>query len=191
MRKTKDKEKFVLATKLLVDATGKKMGKTEGNMVNLDESPNDMLGKIMSWPDEIIIPAFELCTRVSSEEIEEIKRISNPRDQKAKLAFEIVKMFHGEKEAEKASEEFDRVHREGELPAEMEIFSTDRKEYPVIDLLCDAKLVPSRKEAKRLAEAGAVDIDGIVQKDWQKSIEIKDGLVIKVGKRRFVKINLK
>ncbi len=191
MKKLKNKEKFVLATKLLVDASGKKMGKTEGNMVNLDENPNDMYGKIMSWPDELIDLCFELCTRVSLSEIEEIKKMQNPRDQKVRLAREIVKMYHGEKLAEKAEEEFNKIHRDKELPTDIAEFSTDKKEYFIPDLLCDSGLVSSKNEAKRLVEAGAVDVNDVTEKDWRKNIEIKDGMIIKVGNRKFVKIKIK
>lgn len=191
MRKIKDKEKFVLTTKLLVDATGKKMGKTEGNMVNLDENPNDMYGKIMSWPDGLIALCFEICTRVSLDEIEKIKSMPNPRDQKALLAKEIVRMYHGEEAAQKAEEEFNKVFHNKELPSDIPVFETDKKEYFVLDLLCDSKMTPSKNEAKRLVQAGAVDIDDKTEKDWRRSVELKDGMIIKVGSRKFIKIILK
>src|SRR4030043_655259 len=74
MKALKNKEKFVLTTKLLNDPSGKKMGKTEGNIINLDEKPNEMYGKIMSWPDSLIFPGFELCTDLSIEEVNQIKK---------------------------------------------------------------------------------------------------------------------
>jgi tyrosyl-tRNA synthetase len=199
MKKMKNKEKFVLATKLLVDALGKKMGKTEGNMVNLDEGPNEMFGKIMSWPDGLIINCFELCTRVPMDKIEEIKKIPNPRDQKVILAKELVAMFHGLKPAELAEEEFNKVHRNKELPEDMLIFyipgGSQVKEYFSLDLLCDAKLASSKNEAKRLIEAGAVSVIFNSQDkkltNWRESIKIENGMVIKVGNRKFAKINFK
>ena len=72
------KDKFVVATKLLVDASGKKMGKTEGNMVSLDQEPGDMFGRIMSWPDELIASGFELLTDVPMAEIENMKKEIRP-----------------------------------------------------------------------------------------------------------------
>ncbi|HCC59996.1 MAG: tyrosine--tRNA ligase [Candidatus Staskawiczbacteria bacterium RIFOXYC1_FULL_37_43] len=194
MKKMKNKEKFVLTTKLLVDSVGKKMGKTEGNMVNLDESPAEMFGKIMSWPDELIHLTFEICTRVAPDEIDEIIKIPNPRNQKAILAKEIVKMYHGEKEAKKAEEEFDKVFRNKELPTDIPVFQTDKNNYFVLDLLFDAKLSFSKNEAKRLVEGGGVEIQIGEKKekvaDWEKEIIIEDGMIIKVG-RKFVKIKLK
>ena len=88
-------EKFVLTIKLLEDPSGKKMGKTEGNMITLNDSPKNMFGKIMSWPDTMIALGFELCTNYSLDKIEEIKKKlqdtkHNPRDLKADLAKEII-----------------------------------------------------------------------------------------------------
>jgi len=202
MKKMKDKEKFVMATKLLVDSTGKKMGKTEGNMVNLDESPDQMFGKIMSWPDGVIISGLEILTDVLTTEISDYaKAISenkmNPKDAKIKLAKNVVATFYGAVVAEKAEEEFDKVHRNNELPSDVPILEISKGSYHLVDLLClpagrqAIVLAPSKKEAKRLVEAGAVDIDNVTERDIKKIIEIKNGMVIKVGSRRFVKIVLK
>ncbi len=194
MKKMKNKEKFVLTTKLLVDSMGKKMGKTEGNIVALDEAPEQMYGKIMSWPDNLVSIGFELCTRVSLAEIEEIKKMPNPRDQKSRLAKEIVKMYHSQKEAEKAEQEFNKIFRDKQLPDEMPVFETEKNLYPVLDLLCDSELAPSKKEAKRLIEGSAVTVKtGEAENkitDWKKQISLEDGMVIKVGSRRFAKIKL-
>jgi tyrosyl-tRNA synthetase len=194
MRKMKNKEKFVLTTKLLTDPTGKKMGKTEGNMINLDDNPGDMYGKIMSWPDELIGLGFELCTKASLTEIGQIKS-QNPRDAKARLAKEIVKIYHGEKEAEKAEEEFNKVFRNKELPSDIPVFETSRKEYSVLDLLSDTKLVSSKNEAKRLVEGNAVEIISGENKtkilDWKTEVRLEDGIIIRIGSRRFVKIKIK
>lgn len=188
MKKMKNKEKFVLTTKLLVDPAGKKMGKTEGNMINLDDGAQDMFGKIMSWPDSLIDLGFEICTRVENP------GASNPRELKAKLAKEIVKMYHGEKEAQKAEEEFNKIFRDKELPNDIPVFSIDKKIYPILDLLCDSGLAPSKSEARRLVAGGAVEIikgeDKIKINDWKKEINLENGMVIKVGSRRFIKISL-
>lgn len=188
MKKMRNKDMFVVATKLLVDPTGKKMGKTEGNMINLDDDPKEMYGKVMSWPDSLTSLGFELCTRIS---MDEASKIVNPRDAKARLAREIVKMYHGEKAAANAEEEFNKVFRNKELPSDIPVFQTEKKQYFVLDLLIDTKLAPSKNEAKRLVEAGAVDIDNKTEKDWKKSVELRDGIIIKVGSRKFIKIKLK
>lgn len=192
------KEKFVITTPLLENPkTGKKlMSKSEGGFVALNDPPAEMYGKVMSLADEAIIPCFKFCTEVPMVNINEMENALkintvNPRDVKAKLAKEIVKMYHGEKEAEKSEEEFDKVFRNKELPDDMPIFQTDKKEYFVLDLLFDSKLASSKNEAKRLVEEGAVDVDGKTEKEWKKTLELKDGMIIKVGSRKFVKIKLK
>jgi tyrosyl-tRNA synthetase len=124
MKKMKGKEKFVLTTKLLADPTGKKMGKTAGNMIELDNSPEDMFGKVMSWPDTMLEIAFEILTDIPMEEVAEIMKDltngANPRDAKLKLAHEVVRVYLGEKAAEAASENFKRVFQDKQKPLEIE-----------------------------------------------------------------------
>jgi tyrosyl-tRNA synthetase len=192
-----NKDKDVMTTKLLLGTDGRKMSKTFNNHIGLADQPNDMFGKVMSIKDELIGGYLELATRLPQTEIEEIKEIPNPREQKAILAKEIVKLYYGEKEAVKAEEEFDKVFRNKELPSDMPIFETAQKNYPILDLLClpagrqATVLASSKKEARRLVEQGAVKINGVVEKDWKKIIELQDGMTIQVGSRRFVKIKIK
>lgn len=193
MKKLKNKEKFVLATKLLVDAEGKKMGKTEGNMVNLDEKPKEMYGRIMNWPDSLIVLGLELCTGVSLKEIKEISNQIkqggiNPREVKARLAREIVTLCHNEEKAKRAGREFDRVFKEKELPSQIPEVKLKENTFTILDLLVKTKLVSSKSEAKRLILQKGVKIDGKAQDDWGKMVKIKKGQVLQVGKRRFVKI---
>ena len=195
MRKIKDKEKYVLTTKLLVDPSGKKMGKTEGNMVNLNEKPDQMFGQIMAWPDGLIIPGLELCTYTPMEEIKQIdKDIKedklNPRDAKAKLAKEIISIYYDKKQAEKAEEEFNKVFKEKGKPTDIPVCKLVNKEYDILDLLIETKLVSSKGEAKRLIEQDGVKIDNKKITDWQEKINIKDNMVIQVGKRKFIQIKV-
>jgi tyrosyl-tRNA synthetase len=190
------KDKDVLTCKLLLGTDGRKMSKTFGNFVAIADEPDNMYGKIMSIKDELIDHYFELATRLSQEEISQIKNSSdNPRDIKAKLAKEIVKMYHGEKNAEIAEEEFNKVFRNKELPSDMPVFETGKNNYAVLDLLCDSKLVASKNEAKRLVEQNAVEvINGEVKTkiiDWKTIVDLENGMIIKVGGRRFAKIVLK
>jgi len=185
----KNKEKFVLATKLLIDPSGKKMGKTEGNMIMLDERPGEIYGKVMSWPDEIVRVGFELCTDFSSEEIDNIhKKELSPRDLKAMLAKEIVKTCHDQRSADCAEEEFNRIFRENRLPTEIPEVEIASATMGILDLLIETKLASSKSEAKRLILQKGVKIDNNTEEDWQKNIEIKKGMIIRVGNRRFAKI---
>jgi tyrosyl-tRNA synthetase len=191
MKAMKNKEKFVIGVKLLVDASGAKMGKTEGNMAALTDSANDKFGKVMSWPDGLILPGFEILTKVDLKEIK--KRMDageNPRNLKMELALEIVKLLHSEKEAKKAQENFVKVFSEKEKPAEMETIKVAAGNQKLLDLLSNNKLVASKAEARRLMEQGGVKVDDEVIKNWQAEIEVKGGMVIQVGKRKFVKIEI-
>lgn len=188
------KEKFVLTTKLLADPSGKKMGKSEGNAVNLDENPNDMYGKIMSWPDGVIGVAFEICTKISMEEVRKIQVAlaspeTNPRDWKMKLAFEITKINHGEKKAREAEEHFIKTVQKKEVPDEVEVRKMKDARYKIQDLLVEAGLASSKGEARRLIEQGGIKLDNEVIKDLNKEVVILDeGVLLQRGKRQFLKI---
>lgn len=193
MKTLKGKEKFVLTTKLLIDKRGRKMGKTAGNAIFLNASPGEMFGKIMAFPDEVIIPAFELLTTLSSKTIKILegqlknKKI-NPMDLKKKLASDIVKLNYGEKKASDARKEFERVFQKRKIPSKIKEFKVKKNKVKLLDLLFDSKLAPSKSEAKRLILQGGVKINGLVQKDWKKEIKIKKGMIVQVGRRRFVRI---
>jgi tyrosyl-tRNA synthetase len=188
MKKVKNKEKFVLATKLLIDPQGKKMGKTEGNLVSLDADPKDMYGKIMSWVDEITPLGFELLTDLSNEEIKKNYKNYHPRDIKAKLAREIVRICHGKKAAKTAEKEFNRVFKEKKIPAKIPKVKIDKKFVNILELLVKIKLASSKSESRRLVLQKGVKINGEIQTDWKKNVKIKKETVIQVGKRKFVKI---
>jgi len=194
MRALKGKEKFVLTTKLLVDKEGKKVGKTTGGALFLNAPPAEMFGGIMAFPDEVIILGFEILTTMPLEEIKVQKRNLergkvNPMELKKKLAFEIVKLNYGKEAAKKAKEEFERVFKEKKLPRKIPKIKIKERSLGILDLLVKTKLVSSKSEAKRLILQGGVKINNKVLKDWQKEIKIKKGMVLQVGKRRFVKIS--
>ncbi|MDP2910698.1 MAG: tyrosine--tRNA ligase [bacterium] len=187
LKKYKNKEKFVITTKLLENPkTGKKlMSKSEGNYVALNDFPNEMFGKIMALPDEAVMPCFELCTEIS---LLEVVKIKNPKDLKIRLAREIITMYHNKKEAERAEKEFNKIFKEKKLPSDIPEIKMKEAELNILDLLVKTKLASSRSEARRLVEQKAVKINADVKNDWKSVIEIKKGLVIQVGKRRFIKL---
>ncbi len=189
----KQKPQDIMTSKMLNGLDGRKMSTSWGNIITIVDAPQDMYGKVMSMKDELINEYFELATDLSKEKIDEIKKnFPNPRDIKARLAKEIVGLYHGEKKAEAAEEEFNKVFRDGQLPSEIENFKTDKEMYLVLDLLCDTKLASSKNEAKRLIEGGAVTIKNKEQEirinNWRENIKIEDGMIIQAGKRRFIKI---
>ena len=134
--------------------------------------------------DELIPDYFELCTKIPPKEIKYLP----PREAKARLAREIVAIYHNKKAALKAEKEFNRVFKEKKLPSKIPIVPIKAKELNILDLLTKTKLALSRSEAKRLVEQRGVKIAGKLQQDWQKTIKIKKGEVIQVGKRKFLKI---
>lgn len=189
MQKLKNKNKFVVAAKLIADEkTGMLMSKSNGTGVFLNLNSNDLFGAIMSQPDGMIKPLFLGCTRVPVSEIEELMKLDNPRDAKAKLAREIATIYHGKDEAEKAEEEFNKIFRDKGIPSEIPEVELNEKSVPILDLLVKIKLASSKSDAKRLIEGKAVEIDGKIISDWKESIEIKNEMVIRAGKRKFAKI---
>lgn len=177
-----------------------KMSKSLGNYIGIDESPREMYGKTMSLPDELMVRYFELVTAVSLEEVKDIEAglasgNLHPRDIKMRLAREIVSFYHGPKAALSAEEEFKNIFQKHDLP-------DDIPEYKLpIDILEDglvfipkllqsAGLVSSSSDARRQIQQGAVKIDGEKIDDPNSKVELKDGMIIKVGKRKFIKIKL-
>lgn len=191
-----NKEKFVLPTTLLVNPkTGKKMmNKSEGTAVWLDDKAEEMFGKIMSLPDETIIPIFTDCTHVSLEEIEKIKQelLSgiNPRDIKVRLAKEIVTIYHSKAEADKAEENFVKTFKEGGLPEKIdEIVATNGE--ALVDLSVKAGLVKSKGEFRRLVLENAVSNQETGDKITDPLFKVISTTVFKIGKRRFLKVIVK
>lgn len=193
LREMKGKEKFVLATKLLADASGKKMGKTEGNMIALADTPEDAYGKIMSWTDGMILPGYEMLTQTAKDERDEIAaKIAsgeNPMTYKKQLAERVVAWCFGSEAAAKAAEHFASVHQQGELPEEIIEYTRATGEVALLDVLVEAGVVPSKSEARRQVEQNAVKVNGEVVSDVKATIHVtKDGVLLQKGKRSFVKV---
>ena len=186
------KDKIVITTKLLEDPeTGKKlMSKSEGHYVSLNDSPQEMFGRVMSLTDSAILPLFKFATELSDQKIAEIeerhKNSENPKKLKEELSFELVKMYHGEKEAQKAKEEFSRVFSRHEPPEKMEEIQW---KGDILNTSFIAGIVVSKGEIKRLVEQGAVSLDDKVVENWNENMEIKEeGSILKIGPRKFYKV---
>ena len=193
LKEIKQKEKFVITTKLLEDTNGNKMGKTEGIMVSMLDDEYEMFGKVMSWTDGLILIGFELCTDVSMEEIEKIKKDlesgANPRDAKIRLAKEIVAIYHGKDKADKAEENFVNTFKKGGLPEDIEKITGQRGKL-LSEALVDAKIVESKSDFRRLVLEGAVSDAVTGEKITDPNYKLENSITLKVGKKRFVKINL-
>ncbi len=187
-RKMKNREKYVLTMLMALGTNGKQMSKTSGNCIWILDSPEQKFGKIMSIPDNLIIPYFKLFTNYSFPSIQRLKKRMAPAALKRKLAFSIVAMYHSKKEAEKSGKSFNRIFKEKKQPSNIPEISIKRKNMNILDLLFKAKLVSSKAEAKRMLIQNGVRIDGKVKNNWKEELQIKKGQVLQVGKRRFVKI---
>jgi tyrosyl-tRNA synthetase len=183
---------------LLVGLDGsKKMSKSFGNYIGLDEAPRDMFGKTMSLPDDLMRDWFELTTTLPIAEIDQILASgAHPRDLKDRLAREVVSRFHDAEAAAAASEEFRRVFSEKALPDDMPplvIPAAERDEDGsiwVIQLLRFGRFAGSSSEARRLVQQGGVKLDEVTIDDPQARLKLVDGAVLKVGRKRFARIEI-
>lgn len=176
------KEKFALSTKLLVDKEGKKIGKTTGNALFLDSTPENFYAGIMSFPDEVIPLSFELLTEVELKGVEKLAK-ENPLEEKKRLAYEIVKMLWGEPKAKDSQVAFEKTFQKREFSKSAQIV---KGLSTLVETLASLSEVGSNSQAKRLIAQGAVDVSGETVND--PNYRPRSGEEIKVGKRIFIKI---
>jgi len=190
------RDKFVLVTNLLENpTTGEKlMSKSLGTGIGLNESSNEMFGKVMALPDQVMIQMFTDCTNISMGEIQQkeqsIKNGANPRDLKIELAYEIVKMYHSVVLADEAKQNFIKTFSKKEIPEDVTEFFANVGDF-LGDLVSRAGLVKSKTEFRRLVEEGAVHNMGKNLVITDPSYKIEYSGVFKIGKRRFLRIKLK
>lgn len=171
-----------------------KMSKSLNNYIGITESSNDIFGKTMSISDELMFKYYELATDVSIEEIKNIKiNIESgklhPMDAKKNLGMEIVKLYHGEEEAIKAKEWFENVFSKKNLDVDMEEITVSVDKITVIDLLVkELKFFDKTSEARRLVSQGGFKIDNVTIDNINEEINITDGMTIRAGKKKFVKV---
>jgi len=172
-----------------------KMSKSLDNAIGLTETPEDMYGKTMSVPDDLIYRYVELVTDIPTEQLPKVKQFaeSNPREAKAQLARRIVEMYHGEEAASAAEEHFEKTVVEGDVPDELPEYSPDAEagqEVGLLNLMRHAGLTDSNSEGRRMIKQGAVTIDDEKVTDTGRYIDIHEEapFVLRVGKRRFARI---
>ena len=188
MMSLKGKEKFVMTTKLLVDAKGDKVGKTTGNALFLDRPSEEFYGGIMSFPDDVLPLGFELLTRVPMEEIKAMDFEDRPMELKKRLAFEVVKIIYGEEAAQKAQNNFENVFQKKQSPENLPEVKLATNLWEADQLLVKTGLVKSLSEAKRLLAQKAVEINGKIINSQQ--LTINNGDTIRIGKNRFIRIRV-
>ena len=217
-REFQQEPQVVMTMPLLEGIDGvEKMSKSLGNYVGITEPSQEIFGKIMSISDPLMYRYYELLTDVPMSQIERWKREAaagkiNPRDIKAELARSIVADFWGQQEAEKATEEFDRIHKKKETPADLKVHvfgagvAVEAGEYsvrgapvdlglkrPLLDIMMELKIFPSRGEAKRVIQQGGVRLNGQRIDDISYQVTVADNkeYILKVGKRKFYKFVFK
>ncbi|MDP4115039.1 MAG: tyrosine--tRNA ligase [Bacteroidota bacterium] len=187
---------IILTMPLLVGTDGvEKMSKSYNNYIGLSDTPADIFGRTLSIPDSLIYTYYELGTDISNEELLKVKaqlndKEINPRNIKRDLAKILVRMYHSQEDAIKAEEEFDKIFIKKEVPDEIPeiIFDNSINGINILDLIVKVNFSPSKGEARRLVIQGGVSIDGVKIEDIAASISIDKPIVLKVGKRKFVKI---
>jgi tyrosyl-tRNA synthetase len=199
---------IVMTTPLLEGLDGsEKMSKSLGNTVGISESPREIFGKVMSISDDLMWRYFLLCTDLSQQAVEDMKRhvedgTLHPRDVKVRLARDLVAGFHDETAGNEAAEEFKRVFSRGEVPEEVAVL--ELTVGPLMEdgeagdgvillpvLMAEQGLAPSRSAARRLLAQGAVSLDGQRVTDERlplSAAQLATGVLMKVGKRRYLKL---
>jgi tyrosyl-tRNA synthetase len=175
-----------------------KMSKSLGNYIGITESPREMYGKTMSISDDLLVRYLSLVTRFSEEEVSSIEKglqenRLHPRDIKMQLAREIVSMYHSQEAAREAEEEFKRVFSKGQLPDSIPEFTISAEELKdnkiwLPKLLSLANMTSGTSEARRMIKQGAVKINDKKIENQDEEVEITDGMIIRVGKRKFIRI---
>lgn len=185
----------ILTMPLLIGTDGiEKMSKSLDNYIGITDEPSQIYGRTLSIPDNLIYTYFELATNVSNQKLNEIKSAlsdsqTNPRDLKRELARTLVEMYYDKESAINAEKEFDNIFINKGLPDELEEFSIgDKKEMNILDLIVLVNFAPSKGEARRLVIQGGVSVDGEKISDIQKIISLQKGMILKVGKRKFIKL---
>lgn len=195
MNMNKETPQAVMTIDLLVGTDGsEKMSKSLDNFISIIDEPDEMYGKLMSVPDELITHYFELATYEPLEEIEKIKETltsgdTNPKDIKMRLAREVVEIYHGPEEAQSAEESFETTFSQGEIPENVtELEFSEGQEFA--ELVVNAGLVPSKSQFRRLVDQGAITNLKTNQKMREYDLVPEDGTTYRVGKTRFVKTTL-
>jgi len=192
----------ILTLPILVGLDGvKRMSKSLGNYIGIDEPPREIFGKAMSIPDDLIYQYYELATDVSLEELAEVrKKLSdseiNPMNVKKDLGIRLVDMYHPEGSGNQARSEFERMFSRKGLPDDMPVvgpeqlgeFGLDIKAIYLVHLISKAKLAKSNTEARKLIEAGGVSLNDKKITDSKFEFELTGEMILKVGKRRFLKL---
>ena len=171
-----------------------KMSKSNNNFIALTDKPNEMFGKTMSIPDSLIVKYYQYCTDVGLDILKDIrekidKKTCNPRDLKLDLASKIVEMYYSCNDATKERENFVNVFSKDSIPDNIDEYNLSNTEETIISIIVNAKVVSSKSEARRLFKQGAIKLDSQKVSDPFILIKSNQNSIIKIGKRKFLKVN--
>lgn len=179
---------------LLVGTDGtQKMSKSYDNYIGIDEPANEIYGKALSIPDELIYPYYELVSDISTDELPEIKERAkkDPRNCKHDLAFTITRMYHGEQSAKEAKEYFERTVIQKDVPGDAPVLNFDRgSSHRLLDIISDANMTSSNGETKRMMKQGGISLDDqkISDPNHVVNFDAESELILKVGKRNYARL---
>ena len=178
----------------------KKMSKSYGNYIGITDTPKEMFGKVMSISDDMMWRYYELLTDVSMDDIATMKKdvvdgTLHPKDAKVRLAKDIITTYHSSKDADMAAKEFESIFSKGNTPEDMPTYNINKDDLEdgkiwICKLLTIAGLTPSNSEARRMVKQSAVTVDNNKITDENAKVLPKNGMIIQVGKRRFIRIVL-
>lgn len=197
IQKRYDCEEQVVITVPLLEGTDgvNKMSKSLGNYIGINESPENIFGKVMSISDELMLRYYELVSKISPDELNSLKQgiksgAVHPMEAKKKLASEMVERFYSADDAEKAKKNFEKVFSSRQMPEDIEIFDVqwEGEQMWVPKILAKAGVVKSNSEARRLIQQGAVELDGKRVDNAETELPCNKTYTFKIGKKRFVRI---
>ena len=193
LQKESNLDPQVIITTPLIEGTDgvEKMSKSYDNYIGFSDSPSDMYGKTLSIPDDLIIKYFEYCTRVLDFETIKLdfeKGNANPRDLKRRLAREIVEIYHTKQKAFKAEEDFDSLFIKKDIPDNIPEITLE-EDFKLLDIMLNHAMVTSKGEGKRMIKQGGVKLNDVKITDINTNISKGSESILKVGKRKFLKIN--
>lgn len=195
LQKEHGQEPQVIITMPLLEGTDgiQKMSKSLNNYVGINDIPKEIFGRIMSIPDTLIYKYFELTTNISNNDLKQIKidlenHGVNPSLLKRRLAREIIVIYYDLPSALRAEEDFDVVFKRKDIPDDIATFHISVHEIPLVKLLTETKMVDSGNDARRQIQQGAVSINGKKIIDEKTNVKLNGEMILKVGKRKFLKI---
>jgi len=190
------KPQDILTTKMLTGTDGRKMSTSWENVINITDTPDEQYGRVMSVLDEVMIEYFELTTDMAEDEIARYKKAlaqgdMHPKAIKEKLAFEIVKRYHGVPAAQRAAVRFETLFTKGEVVADALPLRLAKKTMRAADVVAASGVTKSKSDAWRLVTQGGLDVAGRAVRDPNAMLTFAGGEMVRVGKKGFFRVELK